>query len=237
MKFTLTSAALTLMFCLAGCSASVTTNSSTTTANTTKTASSNTAANSNAATSNKAAPPKPSTTLKSEKDQRPTSGTKTAKKVEVPENWIYLADEVKGYGFWMPDGSVGDTASEGGMDTFVAQTPSPTDVNVTVFAWKDKTLSKDDLLKMAVDTMQNMGEKVTPGALTEINADYDIAEATSVDSAGKKWKMKILVGTDVTDNYVMIVASPEDKYQANIDVIDTIWGNFEMYSGGASGNS
>ena len=231
-KFMLKSALLALMFGLAGCGQKPPANTNATAnANGAKPATSPAAVNSNAAA------PKPTTALKSEKDQRPTSGTKTAKKVVVPENWIYLADEVKGYGFWMPDGSVGDTSSVEGMNTFVADTPAPTDVNVTVLAWKDKNLSKDDLLKMAVETLKNMGETATPGKLTEISEDYDLAEATSVDSAGKKWKMKILVGTDVTDNYVMIVASPEDKYQANVDVIDTIWGNFEMYSGGASGNS
>jgi hypothetical protein len=49
--------------------------------------------------------------------------------------------------------------------------------------------------------------------------------------------MKMLVGTDVTDNYVMVVYTPEDKYEANKSIIDQIWGSFEMYSGGASGNS
>ena len=231
-KFMLTSASLALMFGLAGCSKSPPANTNATTnANATKPASSP-----GAATSKKAAP-KASTPIKSEKDKRPATGTKTAKKVELPEDWIYLADEGKGYGFWVPDGSLGDVASVDGVDTFVAQTPSPTDVAVIVLTFRDKTLTKDDLLKTAVQTLENMGHTVTPGALTEINEDYDIAEASSVNSEGQKGKMKILVGTDVTDNYVMVVYSPEDKYQANLEVIDTIWGNFEMYSGGASGTS
>jgi hypothetical protein len=46
-----------------------------------------------------------------------------------------------------------------------------------------------------------------------------------------------MVGTDVTDNYVMIVGGDEEKYNANVKTIDEIWGIFEMWSGGASGNN
>jgi general stress protein 26 len=42
--------------------------------------------------------------------------------------------------------------------------------------------------------------------------------------------MKILVGTDVTDNYVMIVGTDESKFEANKEIIDAIWGSFEMWS-------
>jgi general stress protein 26 len=57
------------------------------------------------------------------------------------------------------------------------------------------------------------------------------------DKEGKKSKVKVLVGTDVTDNYVMIVGTEEAKYAANTKIIDEIWGSFEMWSGGSSGNN
>jgi hypothetical protein len=35
----------------------------------------------------------------------------------------------------------------------------------------------------------------------------------------------------------MIIGTPADKFAANEKTIDEIWGNFEMWSGGSSGNS
>ena len=50
-------------------------------------------------------------------------------------------------------------------------------------------------------------------------------------------KMWILGDADVTDNYVMIVGTDEAKFDVNNEIIDATWGGFEMWSGGASGNS
>jgi hypothetical protein len=236
-RILLTAAFVAVTLALSSCSGGANTNS--TNANTgNKPANTNAgAANANAA---KAKPPEPKTEIKNEKkpEGQQAKGIPADKKVPVPANWIYYSDEVKGYGFWLPEGSVGDsTTTSSGTDVFVAKVPSPSDVRVEVYAWKDKTLSKEDLLKMTVDDMKEQGENVTAGTLQGESDDYALAEASSVDSDGKKYKMKILVGTDVTDNYVMVVYTPEDKYEANKGIIDQIWGNFEMYSGGASGTS
>ena len=221
---------------LSSCSANVSVNS-----NAAKPANSNAGAtNANSAKSNSnAQPPEPKTEIKSEKkpEGQQSKALPADKKVPVPANWIYYSDQVKGYGFWLPEGSVGDATTVNGTDIFVARVPPPSDVNVEVYAWKDKTLTKDDLLKMTIADMKDQGEVVTAGSLQGESDDYAVAEASSVDSDGKKYKMKILVGTDVTDNYVMVVYTPEDKYEANKAIIDQIWGNFEMYSGGASGKS
>jgi hypothetical protein len=235
-RILLTAAFAAMTLALGSCTANVnTTNSNANTSN--KPANSNAgAANANAA---KAKPPEPKTEIKNEKkpEGQQAKGLPADKKVAVPANWIYYADEVKGYGFWLPEGSVGESATVNGTDVFVAKVPSPSDVRVEVYAWKDKTLTKEDLLNMTVADMKEQGENVTAGSLKGESDDYALAEASSVDSDGKKYKMKILVGTDVTDNYVMVVYTPEDKYEANKEIIDQIWGNFEMYSGGASGNS
>ncbi len=224
----LTAAFVAASFALSSCTATVTTNTNTSTNTANKPANSNAgAANANSAN---AKPAEPKTEIKNEKkpEGQQSKGIPADKKVPVPANWIYYSDEVKGYGFWLPEGSVGDSTNVGGTDVFVAKVPSPSDVRVEVYAWKDKTLTKEDLLKMTIDEMKEQGENVTAGTL---------AEASSVDSDGKKYKMKILVGTDVTDNYVMVVYTDEDKYEANKSIVDAIWGSFEMYSGGASGNS
>jgi hypothetical protein len=213
------------------------TNSNANTAN--KPANSNAgAANANAAKAG-AKPPEPKTDIKDSKkpEGQQSKAVPADKKVPVPTDWEYYSDAVKGYGFSLPKDSVGDSASVNGTDVFVARVPAPSDVRVEVYAWKDKTLTKEDLLKMTIDDMKEQGENVTAGTLQGESDDYALAEASSVDSDGAKYKMKILVGTDVTDNYVMVVYTPEDKYEANKQILDAIWGSFEMYSGGASGNS
>jgi hypothetical protein len=60
---------------------------------------------------------------------------------------------------------------------------------------------------------------------------------SSVDEKGKVTKGKVLVGTDVTDNYVMLLGADESEFTANEKIIDGIWGSFTMASGGASGSS
>jgi hypothetical protein len=237
-RILLTAAFAVMTLAVSSCGGGGATNSSN--ANTSnKPANSNAgAANANAAKAG-AKPPEPKTDIKDSKkpEGQQSKAVPADKKVPVPADWEYYSDEVKGYGFSLPKDSVGDSANVNGTDVFVARVPSPSDVRVEVYAWKDKTLSKEDLLKMTIDDMKEQGETVTAGTLQGESEDYALAEASSVDSDGKKYKMKILVGTDVTDNYVMVVYTDEDKYEANKQILDAIWGSFEMYSGGASGNS
>jgi hypothetical protein len=184
-----------------------------------------------AASPAKKEPAKPKTELASSK--KPEEGNaKTvaaAKKVPVPDNWIYIYDDVKRYAFSVPEGTKGDTDSAAGVNVFVAQTSAPSDVSIFVLAYKDKTLTKEDLLKDAVKFLEELGEKVTVGALSDEGPDYGLADASTVTADGQKGKWRILVGTDVTDNYVMIVGTDEAKFDANKDVIDAIWGSFEMW--------
>lgn len=230
-RIVLAAAFAVLVFALTSCSSG---------GNSSNTATTATTSNSNTTSSTKtSAKPQPKDPIKSEKkpEGQQAKALPSDKKVPVPTNWEYYADPVKGYGFWLPQGSVGDSSRVGDTDAFVAQTPAPSDVRVEVYAWKDKTLTKQDLVNMTVSDMKDEGETVTAGNLVGESDDYAVVEASSVDSDGKKYKMKMLVGTDVTDNYVMVVYTDADKYDANKDIIDAIWGNFEMYSGGASGNN
>jgi hypothetical protein len=204
--------------------------------NTSNTSNTSKPANTNSTTTKKAEAPKPKTEIKSEK--KPEGTAKTAnKKVAVPSDWVYVYDEQKGYGFSLPAGSKGEFQTVEGIDVFVAGTPAPSEIAVFVLAYKDKTLSKEDLLNDAVKFLEGLGETVQAGKLTAESEDYSLAEATTTNADGGKSKMKILVGTDVTDNYVMIVGTDESKFEANKQIIDEIWGSFEMWSGGASGNS
>ena len=98
-------------------------------------------------------------------------------------------------------------------------------------------MTKEDLLNVALEFMKGLGAtKVEAGKLTGESEDYSVTEVTATLEDGSKSKSKVLVGTDVTDNYVMIVGTEEPKFAANEKIIDEIWGSFEMWSGGASGN-
>lgn len=171
------------------------------------------------------------------KGQRPAGKANTVKKNPVPKDWVYMYESKKGYGFYLPAGSTGNFETVKGINVFSAVTPAPSEIAVVVLAYKDKRLTKDDLLDDAVDFLEGMGETVEAGDLTAESEDYAVAEASTVDEHGKKSRVKILVGTDVTDNYVMIVGTDASKFEANRTIIDAIWGSFEMWSGGASGKS
>jgi hypothetical protein len=192
--------------------------------------SSNSSSNSSASKTDK-----PTSKLSDEKP--PADGKKkSAKTTPVPESWIYVYDEKKGYGFSVPEGTTGESQTTSGIDVFVAATPAPNEITIFVLAYKDKQKDKEDLLDDAVKFLEGMGVKVTPGELKGESDDYYIADASTVAPDGTKEKQRILVGTDVTDNYVMILNTPDDKFAANEKTIDEIWGSFEIWSGGASAN-
>ncbi|MBS1793786.1 MAG: hypothetical protein JSS81_08025 [Acidobacteria bacterium] len=179
---------------------------------------------------------KPKEALKDEKKPEGVKNDKKIKDVPVPESWIQVYDEQKGYGFSVPEGTTGGQQTSNGVDVFIAQTPAPNEISIFVLAYKDPKKSKDDLLMDAVKVLESLGVKVTPGALKGESEDYKVGDATSTSDNGAKEKQRILVATDVTDNYVMILSTPEDKFAANEKTIDEIWGSFEMWSGGASQN-
>jgi hypothetical protein len=161
-----------------------------------------------------------------------------AKIVPVPANWIDMVDEQKGYGFKVPEGTGHSTENSDGIDVFMATTPEPSSVSMFVMAFKDQTLTKADLLKFAEKFLEGMKEtNIKIGDLTELSDDYSLATISSVDEKGKVTKGKVLVATDVNDNYVMLLGTPEAEYKENEKIIDEIWGSFTMRSGGASGAS
>ena len=149
-----------------------------------------------------------------------------------------MYDDAKGYEFMVPDKTEHKSETVEGVDVYMANVPAPYEIGVIVVAFKDKSLTKDDLLKRAENILKSMGEKdIKIDAPKELSDDYSLASCSSVDEKGKTTKAKILVGTDVTDNYIILVGTDSDKFGANEKTIDEIWGSFGMYSGGASGNS
>ncbi len=156
----------------------------------------------------------------------------------VPADWIRMHDDAKGYEFQVPQGTKDAQDTKDGVDVYMANVPAPYDIGVMVVAFKDKTLSKEDLIKKAEDILKAFEEKdikIEPGK--ELSNDYSLSTFTSTGKDGKPGKGKILVATDVTDNYIMFVGGDLDKFASNEKTIDEIWGSFGMYSGGFSGNS
>ncbi|MBI5537027.1 MAG: hypothetical protein HY898_30175 [Deltaproteobacteria bacterium] len=155
----------------------------------------------------------------------------------VPSEWAILVDIARGYGFAVPEGTKDHHESKDGVDIYIAQVAKPHDIQVMGAAYKDKTLTKDDLLKDAKHVLEVLGNTdVHMGKTRDITDDYAVADATCKHS-GAAWKVRVLVATDVTDNYLLLVGSPEAEFSANEQTIDTIWGSFDMLSGGASGTS
>lgn len=240
-KLTTLAMVLSVAFGMSACSASFSTGNNTAANNTTNTANkpvtntANNATNSaNKANTTSNADTKPKNEIKDESASKPTNAKKQPNAAAVPAEWIYYSDEARGYGFSLPKGSGGEASKEGNVDTFVAVTPD--DITIIVYAFKDATLTKEDLLDRAEKALNAMGETVTVGKLTGESDDYAVADADSVDKSGAKSKLKVLVATDVSDNYVMFVRSDEKTYDAKKATMDAIWGSFEMYSGGASNN-
>ena len=64
-----------------------------------------------------------------------------------------------------------------------------------------------------------------------------VGDLTTEHPERGKGKLRVLLGTDVTDNYIMIIGTEEARFAANEEIIDQIWGSFEMWSGGASGGN
>jgi hypothetical protein len=156
----------------------------------------------------------------------------------VPSDWIRMYNDAKGYEFYVPAGTKDSSENVDGVDVYMASVPAPYEIGVMVIAFKDKTLTKDELLKRAENVLKSMDEKdIKIDPAKELSEDYSLATFTSTGKDGKTGKGKILVGTDVTDNYIIIIGGDADKFAANEKTIDEIWGSFGMYSGGASGNS
>ena len=183
----------------------------------------------------------PTPTAKASTAASPSAAAKTvpaARIVPVPANWITMEDGKKGYSFEVPEGTEHHNERANGVDVFIAGLPKPSEVGVMVMAFKDPNLTKDDLVKVASGALEGLGaKKVKIGNLTELSADYSLASYTALNEEGKPVKGKVLVATDVTDNYVMLVGTEEPQYQASEKIIDQIWGSFSMHSGGASGKS
>ena len=116
------------------------------------------AANSPAASTS---PAKPATA--SSNSNSTASAPKNEKKAPstnpVPADWVRMYDDAKGYEFMVPQGTKDKWETKDGVDVYTAAVPAPYDFAVMVVAFKDKNLSKDDLLQHATNILKAFGEK------------------------------------------------------------------------------
>src|SRR4029077_20475040 len=114
------------------------------------------AANAPAASTSPAAKPAASTSTAS---ASPKAEKKAPSNNPVPADWIRMHDDAKGYEFQVPQGTKDKSDTKDGVDVYLASVPAPYDIGVMVVAFKDKTLSKDDLIKKAEDILKAFEEK------------------------------------------------------------------------------
>jgi hypothetical protein len=186
---------------------------------------------------------KPAAEVKADKPAKAAKATpkKTfpeAKRVQpVPDAWDYLVDEKKGYGFAVPEGTKDHGETKGGVDLYLAELPDPHKVHVFAAAYKDRSRTLEDLRADAAGVLEALGNTdVKVGEAEALTPDYALAIATC-EMGGTAWKIKVLLATDVTDNYVLMVGAPESDFESQEATIDAVWGSFAMFSGGASGGS
>lgn len=159
----------------------------------------------------------------------------------IPAAWTQITHEEKGFAFSVPAGSTDSHGSQDGVDVYTAKLPAPHDkVYLLVAAYKDAKKTKEDLLKDAAHILEATGAKeVKHGDVKELDGDHSLTDFTFLGGEKKdeKTKVRALVATDVTDNYVLLAGTTEDHFKQSEETVDTIWGSFEMFSGGSTGES
>ena len=151
----------------------------------------------------------------------------------VPDDWITVRDNVRGFDFQVPNGSKRDQVTKGNFTIYGAQVPKPNEIDVLVVAFKDKTRTKEDLFDDVDDVLEAAGCKdVKLSNKKEITTNFSECIVTYIDDDGSTpSKGKALVVTDKTDNYMMIAGSPAATFKVEEPTIDAIIGSLSMDSG------
>ena len=179
-----------------------------------------------------------------DKDKAADKGKKKEKKKKelpkaevknpVPAEWETMVDEVRGYEFKVPKGTTGKNEAVEGANIWEGVLPAPHKVEIAVIAFKDATLTKDDLIKKGTK-LRESGDAVKElkvGKVEDKGGDFSLAPYTLAEKDGAKKKGLLLAVTDKTDNYLMFLESDEAKYKADEETMNEIWQSFTMYSGG-----
>src|SRR5262249_50573828 len=138
--------------------------------------------------------PAPNTAASTPKPATASSSPKSAPKKApatnpVPSDWIRMHDDAKGYEFQVPQGTKDHQETKDGVDVYMASVPAPYEIGVMVVAFKDKTLSKEDLLQRAENILKAFDEKdIKLEPAKELSDDYSLVGFTSTGSDGKPGK-------------------------------------------------
>ncbi|MFO0551089.1 MAG: hypothetical protein U0271_22050 [Polyangiaceae bacterium] len=151
------------------------------------------------------------------------------KKNPIPEDWEPFENKPKQFGFWLPTGSTTNDSTENGIEMFHADLPDPYPIEVWVVTYRDKTLSKEDLWVDVDAVISNnlKGTKLDLGPVVDLNNVFAVRDATWTEVSPIKGT--VLVGTDINDNYIMIVSCREGDYESNHDTVDALWESFYLF--------
>jgi hypothetical protein len=171
-------------------------------------------------TSKPGGPPKPDAAAKA---------VPPGKSPPAPADWDTYTDAERGYRFKVPKGTRTDSRAVAGFDRLIASVPDPQRVAVLVVAFRESRFSKEELLEAAKRTLEKLGENnIKVDLRTKLSDDFELVEITSTAGNGLVTKLKALLATNATDNYVMLLGSPEPSFKADEQTIDIIWGSFVM---------
>ena len=151
------------------------------------------------------------------------------KAAPVPTEWTTYTDEEKRYQLRLPKGALTDSRVVDGFDRFIASVPEPRKEAVMIVTFRESRFSKDELLEAAKRTLEKVGEQnIKIDSRIKINDDFELVNVSSAASGGPVTHLKLLLGTNDTNNYIVIIGSVEPYFKADEREIDSIWGSFVM---------
>jgi hypothetical protein len=168
-------------------------------------------------------------TAKAPVAKKKPSKQKGDKPLEVPAEWEEWRDEVKKYGFSLPKGTKTSQKTSDGVEFLEAMLPAPHKVDALAAVWRDKTLSKDDLFGEAKGLLETLGSSgVVYAGCEDLDNVFRVCDVEFTTN-GEKAKGGVLVGTDVSDNYIMIAATPEADFEKNLPTIGSLLGSYFLF--------
>ncbi|HEY6330097.1 MAG TPA: hypothetical protein VI756_12230, partial [Blastocatellia bacterium] len=123
------------------------------------------------------------------------------KAAPIPADWTTYTDTERGYKLRLPKGTVTDSKVTDGFDRFIASVPEPQKTAVMIVSFRESTFTKDELLEAAKRTLEKVGEaNIKIDSRSRISDDYELAYVSSTSGNGTITHLKVLLGTNGTDN-------------------------------------
>lgn len=153
------------------------------------------------------------------------------KRTSVPADWQIVFDEARGYELALPQAAQGNVEKINNVEVFVAKLPAAAKAEVMVATYREKPLTKEELLANAKKLLVDRGAtEIETGKSEKINDDYELVELNAKNREGQVTKIKLLLATDGKDNYLLFASSPEADFSTNEKMLNEILGSFAMHT-------